>query len=96
METHIVIPLSGHVEILLKTSQLGVTNVGTIEEREKVEQGKEGQKVTVHLAEKLGGFLVGVDLIGSVLVERDSLLVVGLLDGRGLGIVAVLNVGLHD
>ena len=80
----------------LKISQLGITNVGTIKEGEEIEKGKEGQEMAIHLSEKLLGLLLGVDFIGSVLVKRDCLLIIDLLDGGGLDRVGrVLNVGLH-
>lgn len=78
--THVVIPLSSHAERLLKTSKSGVTDVGTVKEREKVEKSQEGEKSPIHLAEEtLGG--IGVkDLIGVILVEGNGVFVVDLFD----------------
>jgi len=77
--THVVIPLASHAKSLFEASELSITDVGTIEEREEVEKSQEGKKLDVHLAEEaLGGRLIE-DFLGGILVEGNGLLIVDLL-----------------
>jgi hypothetical protein len=55
--THVVIQAL-HVETLLETSKTSITDVGTVEERQKVQQGEEGQQAQVDLSNEAGGCLV--------------------------------------
>lgn len=77
----VVVPLASHAQSLLEAGELGVTNVGSVEEREEVEESKEGEELDVHLAQKTlcGG---GVeDFLRGIFVKRDGLLIVDLFGG---------------
>lgn len=84
-----VIVKSSHTEIFFETSQTGVSDVCSVEEREKIEQREEGQENPIHFPDQLrGGFLVPADVL---VVRRARLDKVDVLF-----ILAVHRVGIAD
>lgn len=78
----VVVPLARHAQSLLEACELCVSDVGSVEEGEEVEESKEGEELDIHLAqETLGGGLVK-DFLGGILVKRDGLFIVDLVSRR--------------